>query len=127
MFFDNGGEMDEQEDEVFSVLVEIRDTLNRIYTCFEEQYLEIQKKKLAKKISALETMLNTDERKKVFPLLFDKNYSSQKEIASSGGMTQSGVSKFVSSLIESDLIEQLKENGKTTYHDKYELLKLIQK
>jgi hypothetical protein len=41
--------MDEQKDEVLSVLVEIRDILNRIYICFEDRYLDIQKKKSLKK------------------------------------------------------------------------------
>jgi hypothetical protein len=127
IFLDIGGKMDEQKDEVFCVLVEIRDTLNRIYTCFEDQYLEIQKGKIAEKETILKAMINTDARKKVFPLLFDKKYSSQKEIESTGVMQQSGISKFVKSLLENDIIEQVEENGKTFDRDKYDLLKSLQK
>lgn len=124
MFFDNGGEMDEQEDEVLSVLVEIRDILNRIYTCFEDQYLEIQKKKYSEKISTFESML-TDIRKKIFPLLIDKNNYTQREIAKIVGISQPAVSQFINLLIKNELIEQSVEGDKTIYCDKYDLLKLV--
>jgi len=116
--------MDELKDETYAVLVEIRDTLDRIYTCFEDQYLEIQKRKYGEKVKAFEEMLTT-VRKKIFPLLFDQRHLSQVEIAKAIGVNQSAVSRFVSSLIENDLIEQVDEADKTIYRDKYELTKLI--
>jgi len=118
--------MDEPKDKVLEVLVEIRDTLNRIYTCFEDEYLETQKRKYGEKEKAFEAML-TDVRKKIFPLLFDQRHLSQGEIAQAVGITQSAVSKFVSSLIENDLIEQVEGADKIIYRDKYELIKLLQK
>jgi len=118
--------MDEPKDEVLAVLVEIRDTLNRVYTCYEDQYLEIQKNKYAEKVRILEAML-TDIRKKIFPLLFDQRHLSQSVIAQNAQTTQPTVSRFVSELIANDLIEQVEENGKIIYHDKYELKKLLQK
>jgi hypothetical protein len=60
-------------------------------------------------------------------LLFDKKYSSQKEIESTGVMQQSGISKLVKALQNNDIIEQVEENGKITYRDKYNLLKSLQK
>jgi predicted XRE-type DNA-binding protein len=123
---ENGGKMDEPKDEVLEVLVEIRDTLNRIYTCFEDEYLEIQKRKYGEKVKVFEAML-TDVRKKIFPLLFDQRHLSQVEIAQAVGITQSAVSKFVSSLIENDIIEQVEEADKIIYRDKYDLIKLLQK
>jgi predicted XRE-type DNA-binding protein len=119
--------MDEPKNEVLSVLVEIRDTLNRIYTCFEDQYLEIQKKKYSEKVSTFEAMIAKDVRKKIFLLLFDKRHLSQEEIAKTVGITQPTVSKFVSSLFKNGLIEQGEENGEPTYRDPYDLMKLAQK
>ena len=116
--------MEEQNDEVLKVLVEIRDTLNRIYTCFEDQYLEIEKQIYQKKVKILEAIL-TPDRRKIFPLLFDKKPLSQTEIADAVGVTQSAVSKFVSKLIENDIIEQVTEDGNNIYRDKYDLLKSV--
>ncbi len=118
--------MDEPKVEVLAVLEEIRDILNRIYTCFEDQYLEIQKRKYAEKVSKFEGML-TDIRRKIFPLLFDKRHLTQVEIASFVGVSKQAVSKFVSLLIENDLINQVSENGKPIYDDKYDLEKFLQK
>jgi uncharacterized membrane protein len=120
--------MEEQNDEILKVLVEIRDTLNRIYTCFEDQYLEIQRNKYSEKVKKFKAMLaNKDARKKIFILLFSKNPLSQEEIAKAVGITQPTVSKFVKSLINNGLIEPYEDNGKTTYRDPYDLIKLAQK
>ena len=118
--------MDEPKGEVLEVLVEIRDTLNRIYACFEDEYLEIQKRKYGEKVKAFEAML-TDVRKKIFPLLFDQKQLSQVEIAKVVGISQPAVSQFVKLLIENDLIEQVDKADKIIYRDKYDLIKLIQK
>jgi uncharacterized membrane protein len=118
--------MDEPKGEVLEILLEIRDTLNRIYTCFEDEYLEMQKRKYGEKVKAFEAML-TDVRKKIFPLLFDQRHLSQVEIAQTVGTSQPTVSKFVSSLIEKDLIEQVQEDDQIIYRDKYDLIKLLQK
>ena len=69
----------------------------------------------------------TDHRRKVFPLLFDQRHLSQSEIAKAVGISQPSVSQFVSLLIESNLIEQVKEGDKIIYHDKYDLIKFLQK
>lgn len=118
--------MDESKGEVLEVLVEIQDTLNRIYACFEDQYLEIQERKYGEKVKAFKAML-TDIRRRIFPLLFDKRHLSQVEIAKVVGISQPAISKFVSLLIENDLIEQVDEAEKIIYRDKYDLIKLIQK
>jgi predicted XRE-type DNA-binding protein len=118
--------MDEPKGEVLEVLVEIRDTLNRIYTCFESEYFEIQKRKYGEKVIAFEAML-TDVRKKIFPLLFDQRHLSQVDIAKAVGISQPTVSQFVKLLIENDLIEQVDVAGKIIYRDKYDLIKLLRK
>jgi DNA-directed RNA polymerase specialized sigma subunit len=112
--------MDGQQDNIYSVLVEIRDTLNRIFICFEDRYKEIQ-------INKFNEMLEKDPRKTIFPLLFDKRRLSQTQIADLAHTSQSTVSRFLTELIDNNLIEQDEENGKAVYRDKYNLLKLIQK
>jgi DNA-binding transcriptional ArsR family regulator len=116
--------MDEPRDEALKVLIEIRDTLNRIYICFEDQYLEIQKRKYGEKVKAFQGML-TDARKIIFPLLFDQSHLSQGEIARATGISQQAVSQFIILLIKNDLIEQFEQGGKTIYRDKYDLIKLL--
>ena len=81
--------MDGSTDEVLGVLREIRDTLNRIYICFEDEYIEIQRQRFGEKVKTLESLLKTESRKKIFPLLFDKTYLSQTDIAEAAGVTQS--------------------------------------
>lgn len=119
--------MEEQNDEVLKVLVDIRDTLNRIYTCFEDQYIEIQKNKPKARVSKFKAMLDKDVRKTIFPLLFDKRHLSQKDIAELAKTSQPTVSRFVTELIDNGLIEQAEEKGKTIYRDKYDLLKSLEK
>jgi DNA-directed RNA polymerase specialized sigma subunit len=117
--------MDNPNDEILEILSEIRDTLNRIYYCFEDEYLEVQKRKYGEKVKAFEAML-TDARKRIFPLLFDTRQLSQGNIAKTVGISQPAVSQFVKLLIDNDLIEQVNENNRILYKDKYDLIKLIQ-
>lgn len=118
--------MDESKGEILEVLVEIRDTLNRIFVCFEDEYLEIQKRKYGEKVKAFDAIL-TDSRERMFPFLFDRRHLSQAEIAQAAGVTQSAVSKFISLLIENGFIEQTAEADRITYRDKYDLLKFLKK
>ncbi len=119
--------MDNQNIEILEVLIEIRDTLNRIFICFEDEYIEIQKRKYEEKLDAFEEML-TDVRKKIFPLLFDQKHYSQVEIAQLVGASQPTVSNFVRSLVENGLIEQIEdEDGKIIHCDRYNLLKVLPK
>lgn len=112
-------------DDVLEVLKEIRDTLSRIYTCFEDQYLEIQRQKVGDKLEVLEDML-TPIRRNIYPLLFDSRKLSQVEIANRVGATQPTVSRFVSALLEQDLVEQIEDGeGNVTYCDKYDLVQLL--
>jgi hypothetical protein len=117
--------MSANNDELLETAREIRDLLARIYACFEGQYLEIQKQKLGKRLEIFKAML-TPIRKKIYPLLFDPRHLSQVEIAKEASTSQPNVSKFVSALIDQDLIEQTKNSdGTITYHDKYDLVKLL--
>ena len=55
--------MGEPKGEILEVLVELRDTLNRIYACFEDQYLEIQQRKHGEKVEAFKGMLDRPSQK----------------------------------------------------------------
>lgn len=116
--------MDEHNNEILKVLIEIKETLNRIYFCFENQYFEIQEQKNIEKIKVFESIL-TESRRKVFPLLFNEKHLSQSEISKIGGISQQAVSQFVKQLIDNDLIEQRNENEKVIYFDKYDLKRII--
>jgi len=114
--------MSATNDELLGVLKEIRDTLSRIYTCFENQYLEIQKQR--EKLAVLEDML-TPVRRKIYPLLFDRRQLSQTAIANEVGITQQSVSQFISLLLAQDLIDRVEdEDSNVTYRDKYDLAEL---
>ena len=118
--------MSTKDDELLEVAKEIRDILSRIYVCFEDQYLEIQRTKMEEKLKALEAVLTTSARRKIYPLLFDHRALSQVEIAKEVQVSQPTVSNFVNLLLDQGFIEQTKnENGKATYHDKYDLAKLL--
>lgn len=117
--------MDNQNIEILEVLIEIRDTLNRIFICFEDEYIEIQKRKYGEKLDAFEAML-TDVRKKIFLLLCDQKHYSQVKIAQIVGISQPTVSRFVSYLVENGFIEQIEvEDGNIIYRDRYNLLKVL--
>lgn len=110
--------MEEENQQVITLLKDIRDILQRIDLCFEDQYLEKQKQKNAEKFSKFESILN-DSRKKIFPMLFDNKHLSQSEIARIVGVDKSTVSRFIKDLLENDLIEQNKTDDKVYYRDKY--------
>lgn len=117
--------MTAQNDEALALLTEIRDLLSRIYICFEGQYLEIQKQRVGEKLEIFEGLLSST-RRRIYPLLFDPRRLSQTEIASRANSTQPTVSKFVSALLDHDLIERIEdEEGNTAYRDKYDLMKLL--
>ena len=117
--------MSTNNDELLQILREIHDILSRIYTCFEDQYLEIQKQKVGEKLETLENML-TPVRRRIYPLLFDTRRLSQTEIADKANTTQPTVSRFISVLLAEDLIRQSEsEDGIVVYRNKYDLAKLI--
>jgi len=119
--------MSTSNDELLEVLKEVRDTLSRIYTCFEDQYLEIQKQKAAKRREMFEDML-TSTRRNIYPLLFDPRRLSQAEIANEADTSQGTVSKFITALLDQDLIERIEdEEGNVTYRDKHDLTQSLQK
>jgi DNA-binding MarR family transcriptional regulator len=118
--------MSPDNDEILEVLKEVRDILSRIYVCFEDDYLKIQRQKLVEKLEAFEALL-TPARRDIYPLLFDSRRLSQAEIANEAHIAQSTVSKFISALLDQELIEQVKhEDGSVTYRDRYDLVKLMQ-
>ena len=118
--------MSTDNDELLKVLDEIRNLLIPISTCFEEQYLEIQRQKMGEKYETFKAMLSPI-RRKIFPLLFDRRRLSQVEIASEVNTSQPTVSRFISLLQEQDFIEPIKdEYGNTiSYRDKYGFIKQL--
>jgi|GEM_PF-3486063 len=117
--------LDSNNKDILGVLLEIRDILSRIYVCFEDEYLEIQRQRYGEKIKIFESLLN-ENRQKIYPLLFDPKQLSQSEIAQSVGTTQPTVSRFITLLLENELIEEYEEKpGIIIYRDKYDLLKIL--
>jgi len=118
--------MTASNDELLTVLKEIRDILSRVYVCFEDQYREKQAQKAQEKLEALKGMM-TPERERVYPLLFDHPRLSQAEIASRTDTSQPTVSRFIAALLEQGLIEETQsKNGSVTYVDKYDFLELME-
>ena len=79
------------------------------------------------KLEELEALLTTDERRNVFPLLFDLRHLSQAAIAKETDTTQPTVSRFINLLLEHDLIGQAKdETGTVVYVDKFDLVGLME-
>ena len=117
--------MDAKSEEQRLVLLrEIRDLLKPISACHEEQYQKLQSQQTKAKIDALKPLL-TSVRQKIFQLLFDPKHLSQVEIAQMAGTTQPTVSRFISKLIELELIEPIEiEGGNVYYKDKYNLASL---
>lgn len=117
--------MSPSNDNVLEVLKEIRDILSRIYTCFEDEYVEIQRRKIGGKLEAFETVL-TPDRREIYPLLFDTRQLSQREIADEVNVSQPTVSRFISALVDQELIDQIEhEGGSITYRDKYDLVTIF--
>ncbi len=117
--------MDTQNDGVLLVLNEIKNTLNKLFVCFEDDYNKIQEKKSSERKEKFLKMLEKDAFKEIFPLLFNKANYSQNEIAEKAKSSQPTVSRVINQLIEDEIIEQLNIDGKTVYKDKFNYLKLI--
>lgn len=118
--------MSTNDDELLEVAKEIRDILARIYVCFEDQYLEIQRKKAGERLKLLKDALTTPVRKNIYSLLFDPRGLSQTEIGREVKVSRQAVGQFVDILVNQDLIEQVQSrNGKASYRDKYDLAKLL--
>ncbi len=118
--------MADSRDDILQLLIDIRDLLEPISACFKEQFVEIQRQQLGAKFEEFEALL-TSKRRSVFPLLFDPRHLSQVEIAREAQTTQPTVSRFVSELLERDLIEETKdETGTTVYEDKFGLRRLME-
>ena len=114
----------DQNENILNVLIEINDTLKKIFLCYEEKYKEIYEEKEKERKKTFLGML-TDSRKIIFPLLFDKKNLSQRDIAKKSGVSHQAVSQFINSLIENDIIEQFEKDGNKFYLDKHNYLKLV--
>ena len=115
-----------RDDQVLEVLREIHRLLVPISACFEDRHKEVIKQQSETKFKELEPLL-TDQRRLIFPLLFDSRHLSQVQIAEEANTTQPTVSRFISALLEQDLIDQGKdETGTVVYKDKFNLAKRMQ-
>lgn len=109
------------EEQMLVLLQEIRDLLKPISACHEEQYQELQTQQTKAKIEALKPLL-TSVRQKIFRLLFNSKHLSQVEIAQKAGTTQPTVSRFISMLMDLEIIEPDEDDkGNIFYKDKYNL------
>ena len=119
--------MTHSTDDIRPLLEEIRDLLEPISACFEDEYRELQLQRTEAKHEELEEML-TPTRRLIHALLFDPRRLSQQAIADEAGTTQPTVSRFVSALLERGLIEQTKDrNGNIVYQDPLGLRKLAER
>lgn len=122
--------MDDQaklNNEILTVLKQIKELLVPISACFEDQYLKIQTQKAGEKLEALNKLLNSETRRQIFLLLFDRGGINQVEIAKKANTTQPTVSRLISTLLKEGLIELVKDgSGTTIYNDKHDLLRIIQ-
>ena len=89
--------MSTDNEELLTVLQDIRTLLSRVYVCFEDQYREIQERKTGEQIQAFEDLL-TPTRRRIYLFLFDSRGLSQRQIAKEAGTVQSNVSAFVTAL-----------------------------
>jgi len=109
------------EEQILVLLQEIHDSLKIISACHEEQYQKLQSQQIKVKIEALKPLL-TSVRQKIFRLLFDPKHLSQVEIAQLTGTTQPTVSRFISALMDLEIIEPDEDDkGNIFYKDKYNL------
>lgn len=116
--------MEDQNAEISKTLLEIRDTLNKLFLCFEDDYFEIQKRK--SKLVDLNKILSKP-RKIIFPLLFDAKHLSQAEIARLSGVSPQAVNQFIDQLLSLNIINQSKdENNIQFFIDKHNLLNYLQ-
>jgi DNA-binding transcriptional ArsR family regulator len=101
-------------DELLQLLKEIRDLLVPISGCFEDQYRETKVKQFRE--------LLTPTRRRVFPLLFHPRRLSQDKIAEAAQTSQPTISRFVSALLESGLIQEASDReGNPVYEDVFDL------
>jgi Fe2+ or Zn2+ uptake regulation protein len=118
--------MSDSTREIVGLLEEIRDLLIPISASFEEQYREVQKQRRETKRKQLESLL-TDARRSVYPLIFDARRLSQDAIAREANTTQPTVSRFLSALLEAELIKQREDQtGATVYEDTYRLMEFLE-
>jgi len=117
--------MASENDELLGVVKEMRDILLKIFECYEEQYLEIQRRKFGEKHDAFKKLL-TPIRRKIFPLFFDPRELSQTSIANEVNTSKQNVNNFIALLLETDLVSKVVEkDGKVVYQDKYRLMNLL--
>lgn len=119
--------MADSEKEILELLREIHRLLVPISVCFEERFEEIQHQQAGEKFKELETLLTTDLRRGIFPLLFDPRQLSQAIIAEEAGTTQPTVSRFINLLLKHDLVDQVEDEvGNMVYVDKFDLVSLME-
>lgn len=118
--------MTHSTDDIRPLLKEIRDLLEPISACFEDEYRELQLQRTEAKLEQLEKIL-TPTRRRIYALLFDPRRLSQEAIAREASTTQPTVSRFVGALLASGLIDQTRDrNGDVVYEDTFGLQKLLE-
>lgn len=106
----------EQEDasKIIRLLEEIRDLLIPVSDAFRPTYEERQKTMLL-----LQGIVSSREREKMYALMDGKR--SQAEIAKEAGVTQAAVSQFISTLVENDLVNIVRDGALKRPVRKYDI------
>lgn len=115
--------MEDNYKEITESLLEIKEILQKIFICYEEEYKAIQQRK--QKIDELNSIIKGPSNM-MFKLLFDPNHLNQRDIARICNISQPTVSRCIDQLISQGFIEPIKdEENKITYIDKFNLLQYI--
>jgi len=118
--------MTDSSEEILKVLNTIRDLLEPISACFEDDYREASIRKQEAKIKQFQELL-TPTRRRIYPLLFDHRRLSQEAIAEEAGTSQPTVSRFVAKLLETGLIREASDReGNPVYEDAFDLRRIAE-
>ena len=114
----------ERQGAVVELLVEIRDLLIPISHAFMDEYEEAMQRErlLQEKQSILDGLTSTATRRRIFDLLFDKEYRTQADIAREVGVTQPAVSQFLRALHDNDLVDSYtSDHGEVRLRNEYDI------
>jgi hypothetical protein len=118
--------MTDASHEILEILEEIRNLLKPISACFDEEYREVRAREQEVRVQRFRRLL-TPRRRRIYPLLFDPRRLSQVEIAREADTKQPTVSRFVSALLKSELVqERTDSSGNRVYVDRYDLRKVAE-
>ena len=112
--------------DILRVLEEIRDLMKPISACFEDEYREVLSTRQEARVKQFRRLL-TPTRRRIYPLLLDPRRLSQAEIAREADTQQPTVSRFVTALLEAELVEETRDSsGNRVHRDRFDLRKVAE-